>query len=167
MKGFERSRRSKKKPVEYGPPTDSTPLPVDVEAYWASSKNKQLLQSYFVDWICRKKAFERNCSVIYLGGVLKEGQPKCLSIRNGNIEEEMSLASDHEEADNRILTHVSHITLTSKASQVVICSTDTDVFVNALYHYQDKWKNSGLKELWIAFGVGKTSTVHSTSLVCH
>lgn len=67
------------------------------------------------------------------------------------------MASGHEEADDRILTHVSHIALTSSANQVVICSTDTDVLVNALYHYQEKWMNLGLKELWVAFGMGKTS----------
>lgn len=39
VKGFERSRRSKKQPVEYGAPSDSTPLPVDTDAYWASPKN--------------------------------------------------------------------------------------------------------------------------------
>ena len=78
-------------------------------------------------------------------------------IKNGIVEEELTLESDHEEADDRILTHISHMTLTSKVRNLVICSTDTNVFVSALYHYLQKWKRLGLKELWIAFGVGKTS----------
>lgn len=157
VKGFERSKRSRKQPVEYGAPNDSTPLPVDTDAYWASSKNKELLQSYFVDWISRKKDSVTASVLIYLGGVVKDGQPRCFTIKNGIVEEELTLESDHEEADDRILTHISHMTLTSKVSNVVICSTDTDVFVSALYHYLQKWKRLGLKELWIAFGVGKTS----------
>jgi len=130
---------------------------VDTDAYWASSKNKEYLQSYFVDWISRKKDSVIASVLIYLGGVVKEGQPKCFTIKNGILEEEINLESDHEEADDRILTHISHMTRTLKVTNVVICSTDTDVFVSALYHYLQKWKTSGLNELWIAFGVGKTS----------
>ena len=77
VKGFERSKQSWKQPVEYGAPNDSTLLPVDTDAYWASSKNKELLQSYFVDWISRKKDSVTASVLIYLGGVVKDGQPRC------------------------------------------------------------------------------------------
>ena len=51
IKGFERSRRSKKVPVEFGYPQGYTPLPIDMEAYWASSQNKMQLESFLIDWM--------------------------------------------------------------------------------------------------------------------
>ena len=55
-----------------------------------------------------------------------------------------------------MLFHVSHIVAVSKVRRVLICSTDTDVLANALYHNYTCWQNNGLKELWILYGVGKT-----------
>lgn len=159
MKEFKRSKRPRhlrKQPVEYDSSNDNTLLPVDTDAYWDSSKNKELLQSYFVDWVFRKKYSGTTYVLIYLVGVVKDGQPRCLPIKNGIIGEEHTLKSNHEEADDRILTHISHMTLILKVSNVVICSTDTDVFVSTLYHYQQKWKRILLETLYVVFGVGKT-----------
>ncbi|KAJ8892801.1 hypothetical protein PR048_005382 [Dryococelus australis] len=108
--------------------------------------------------IARKKEYSARSSsfIIYLGEGLKEVRGRCLPIRNGIIEENLNLASHHEEADEKILTHVSHMTLASNVSNAVICSTDTDVVVSALYHFHVTWKNAGIQELWVAFGVGRT-----------
>ncbi|KAJ8868623.1 hypothetical protein PR048_030162 [Dryococelus australis] len=72
------------------------------------------------------------------------------------IKENLSLASHFEEADERILKHISHMTLTSNVSNVVICSTDIDVVVSALCNYHVTWKTVGLQKLWVAFGVRRT-----------
>ncbi|KAJ8894564.1 hypothetical protein PR048_007227 [Dryococelus australis] len=147
---------SVKTPVEYGEPHDSTTFPVDTVAFWASPKNKQSLQSYFIHWLSQKEYSANSSSfIIYPGRVLQEARGRCLNIRNGIIKENLSLASHHDEADERILTHISHVTLTSNVSNVVICSTDTEVTVSALYHYHVTWKNAGLQELLVAFGLGR------------
>lgn len=167
VKGFERSRRSKKQPIEYGVPKDTTPLPVDIDAYWASTKNKELLQFYFFEWVSHKEAVDKSKFTIFIGGVLKGNRQMCFTLKNGIIEENLSLVSDHEEADDRILFHIFHIIKTSTSSEIVICSTDTDVFVNALFHYHETWKNAGLEKLWVAFGAGKTLRyipLHSLSI---
>ena len=131
------------------------PSPVDTYAYWSSDKNKELLQSYFVDWVFRKKRFCQYICSHLPWWCSKRWSARFLTSKNGTIWVEHTLESDHEEADARVLTHISHRTLTSKVSNVVIYSTATDVFVNALYHYQQKWKRVELEELYNSFGVGK------------
>ena len=47
--------------------------------------------------------------------------------------------------------HVNHTVKVDKFSKVVIASSDTDVFVCALYHFS-RWIYSGLNELWTISG---------------
>ncbi|KAJ8887831.1 hypothetical protein PR048_014049 [Dryococelus australis] len=86
----------------------------------------------------RKERFEEKS----LGVVdpIKKLKNHSENIRNGIIEENLSLTSHHEEAGERILTHISHMTLTSNCT----ISLPRDL------------ENIGLQELWVAFGVGRT-----------
>ena len=54
----------------------------------------------------------------------------------------------HERADDWIIFHVNHAVKVDTFLKVVIISSDTDVFVWALYHFTH-WMYSGLDELWI------------------
>ena len=127
-----------------------------MDAYWASSNNKIELESFFIDWMTHCATRLPASMQMYLGGGHKTEPSKCITLSNGQVHEDIMLKSNIEEADDRILFHVSHIVSFSKAKRVVICSTDTDVFVNSLYHYQNTWHQNGLEELWISFGVGKS-----------
>jgi hypothetical protein len=154
IKGFERSRRSKKVPVEFGYPQGYTPLPIDMEAYWASSQNKMQLESFFIDWMTQNAVSLTGTLTIFLGGGHKTDPKRCLVICNGNIKEEALLQCNLEEADDRMLFHVSHM-VSSEAKRVVICSTDTDVFVNALYHFHDTWQKMVYKNYGLYSVLGK------------
>ena len=77
-----------------------------MDTYWASSQNKVRLQSYVIDWIMRNTTTFTNARDIYLGGGQKEDPNKCYVIRNGSINEDISLKTDLQEADDRMLLHV-------------------------------------------------------------
>ena len=54
--------------------------------------------------------------------------------------------------------HVNHAVEVDKFSKVVIASSDTDVFVCALYHFSCRLY-SGLDELWIISGKCDSTTL--------
>ena len=56
--------------------------------------------------------------------------------------------------------HVNHAVKVDKFSKVVITSSDTDVFVCALYHFSG-WVYSGLDELWIISNSINVTPVHT------
>ena len=77
------------------------------------------------------------------------------SIRNGVVSQQPELDSDHEEADIRIIPHALHA-IRSSCTRIEILSSDTDVFVVAIYFYHIFTAN-GFRELWLRAGVGAST----------
>jgi len=75
------------------------------------------------------------------------------SIKNGEVFQHPDLDTDHEEADIRIIPHAVHAVRQSCMTRIVILSSDTDVFVIAMYFYHLLAAN-GLAELWLRGGIG-------------
>ena len=75
------------------------------------------------------------------------------SIKNGEVFQHRDLDTDHEEADIRIIPHAVNAVRQSCMTRIVILSSDTDVFVVAMYFYHFLAAH-GLAELWLRGGVG-------------
>ena len=71
------------------------------------------------------------------------------------IEHILNLNVNIEEADERLIPHAIHAIMNGN-SRIVILSSDTDVFVGALYFW-NLFHSHGLKEFWMRAGVGDTT----------
>ncbi|KAJ8873318.1 hypothetical protein PR048_026952 [Dryococelus australis] len=65
-------------------------------------------------------------------------------------------APDLDEADERLFLRVHHA-VARNAERIIIASSDTDVFVRAVYHSFKSFKKEGLLELCVQCGQGNTS----------
>ena len=72
---------------------------------------------------------------------------------DGTIHIESALLSTIEEADSRIIPHISNAAK-GKYKRAVVISNDTDVLVLLLY-YAEIFKDRGMGEIWIKFGTGE------------
>ena len=84
--------------------------------------------------------------VIVFGGCFMDGK-RAVQVTNEGCENVLSLRSDHEEADTRLLLHAKHAAETH--NRIVIQSPDTDVAVLSAAHFQ----SLGCNELWFKTGV--------------
>lgn len=73
---------------------------------------------------------------------------------------------NHEEADTRILVHVSDA-LKTGAKTISVRTVDTDVAVILIGHYHDLCDAYGSFDLWIAFGMGKSYRWLHISRICN
>lgn len=158
IKDIERMRRRKVDPIEVFINRNDTPLPVDIERFWASSKNKERLQEFFIKWLIHKvtQGTENVSISIYLGGSHEDDLFKCMRISSQTVADVPTLHCQHNEADDRMLLHINHAICTESFKRVVVASPDTDVLVCLLYHFSETWKFSGLEELWVLCGQGNT-----------
>ena len=127
-------------------------------------KIKCNLNRFFIDWMTQNAVSLTGTLTIFLGGGHKTDPKRCLVICNGNIKEEALLQCNLEEADDRMLFHVSHM-VSSEAKRVVICSTDTDVFVNALYHFHDTWQKKWFTRIMDCIRCWEKFTIYSITFV--
>ena len=86
-----------------------------------------------------------------VGGSIKEDITRCLKVFRDRASTEEVLKCTHEEADGRIFFHVNDGIKRDNFTKIVVASPDTDVFVNAVYHFT-QWTYCGLEELWILSG---------------
>lgn len=70
----------------------------------------------------------KNPFVIYLAIEMSAQSSTCLSTKDGLIKDKQSPANQHEEADDRILVHVSDIAIGFNPYRVLICSENTGDF---------------------------------------
>ena len=66
------------------------------------------------------------------------------------------LKCEHEEADDRIMYHISHAVKVDRYQRAVVALADTDVFLCLLYNFTH-WVHSDINELWMRdflFGSG-------------
>ncbi|XP_065661751.1 uncharacterized protein LOC136084780 [Hydra vulgaris] len=106
------------------------PIPRQWKKFLSNGKNKEeLINFLFTHWSSLNTFYFSNKSV-YL-----TNEDKCyqfmLSANNVVVSEIISLKSDHEEADTRLMAHCYHAA--SSHQNIVIWSPDTDVFVIALH----------------------------------
>ena len=122
--------------------------------FWNSIRNKMLIQQYFIDWMVEFQS--HGSATVYVGG-LQDG--KCVVITDSNVTSVSELTSKHEEADDRIMMHISHACMDNIKS-VLVYSADTDVLISLIYHYQI---NFTLEELYVMLG-GTRSTKKTVPL---
>ena len=121
-------------------------LPVEIEKFWQVSKNKVAFQQLFVKWLLKKDLKE---VTIYFGGSALKSENACLV--NSCAKEEPLLKCCYEEADDRMMFHLSHGVKVDEFESVVMCSTDADVYVSAAYHYSSL-SSFGLNDFWLVSG---------------
>ena len=96
-------RRKKSTPINVTITSTDQTLPVEMDSFWSSSKNKVELQMCFINWICSTYIGSKH---VYLGGCHPDDITKCVKISNGIREDVRLLRCDHEEADDRIMYQV-------------------------------------------------------------
>ena len=152
IKEAERIRRAKESdPLEYIDISLQSQLPVQLDRFWACSRNKEkiktLSRSFFSD-----KSKVSNKTIILSGytSYSRESFPaeKYIEVSN-NILTELELPV--EEADLRIILHVQHA-IKQGNLRVIVTSNDTDVVV-LLIHYYKVFQS--INELWIYYGTGE------------
>lgn len=153
IKQDERIRRSKSDPIETKIGSIKQQLPVEMDRFWASSDNKMRFQQAFIKWITSHCQFD---VPVFLGGASAADITSCVQLYGGEVTNVPSLRNDHEEADDRMMYHANQSIKEECFEKVIIASSDTDVFVCALYHF-NRWIYSGLKELWVVSGKSGTT----------
>lgn len=150
IKDCERNRRSKQTPLELSEVLGNTLLPVDMNMFWASSKNKLKLQFLLHEEIL--VSIKNSQQVV--ASEIKQGK-SCQSTTNGFVHEMPELHSQLQEADERILLHISN-SLKNGINCVVVHSPDSDVIILLLCHFSH-FQTNGLNQLWVKCGVGNST----------
>ena len=122
-----RCRRSCE-PLEFVNMKITTPIPVQMDCFWACGSNKEAIQVISRDSF---KSFSRNsCCRIVLSGYVtdSEGIKPCIELYQGDIQIYSDLDSTIEEADSRIIPHVQKAVMRG-VKRVIVHSNDTDVLV--------------------------------------
>ncbi|XP_052271149.1 uncharacterized protein LOC127871907 isoform X2 [Dreissena polymorpha] len=110
IKDNERSRRSRYRPIEVNMVNEDTPLPVNMDTFWASGSNKVKLQILLSKWI-RQNANNiwPNVELVLSSTVIDGIATDCIAVNNGNENCIESLKLRVEEADVRIVPHAINI----------------------------------------------------------
>jgi len=104
--------------------------------FWPSAPNKvkleQLTKGYVMDHFT---AHPDNLLIILSQIVGDKTLIPTQSIKNGELFQHPDLDTDHEEADIQIILHAVYVVKESCMTWIVILSSDTDVFIVAMYFY--------------------------------
>ena len=123
-------------------------LPVEFESFWGSWSNKMQFQQSFIFWVV---ANNDTGKALFLGSANKENMTSCLKVYNYNLTPQHFLKCAHEEADDRLMLHITHAVNIENFTKVIVASSDTDILVNLVHHYL-RWQYSDLQELWLLSG---------------
>ena len=153
LKEGERKRQSQVEPLEHVSITLDTKSPVHLDRFWASQKNKELLQALGREFLLENAQIQQ-MNIVLSGSVYSDDrQIHCVELNiDGNEIIRNDLTSNLEEADLRIIPHV-YDSLISGTKSVVVLSNDTDV-VTLLFYYMPHFTSEGLQELWVKYGTG-------------
>ena len=107
IKGTVRSRRTKSPGMLTKLIRIEQPLPIEMEKFWSVSTNKVSFKKIFFEWV------QTNCcddKTLYFGGFHQEDEKMHLLVSSPGKEsqKELLLRCTHEEADDRIMFHLSH-----------------------------------------------------------
>ena len=100
-----------------------------------------------MNWVINNCTFDKE---IYFGGV---DESNCIKLLGGVAYDISELSSVQEEADDRLMFHISHGCANGIRS-VLVLSPDADVLTGLLYHFRMTWN---LYELYMRLGRGKTT----------
>jgi len=122
--------------------------------FWLSVANKvkleQLIKGYIMDHFT---THPDNLLIVLSQIVCDKTSIPTQSIENGEVFQHPDLDTNHEEADIQIIPHAAYVVRQGCMTWIVILSSDTDVFIIAMYFYHLLAAN-GLAELWLRRGVG-------------
>ena len=153
IKSFERNRRGHSDTFNIKGP--ATKVPNNFHQFLCSDSNKkQLIRLLLSEWSSDKYAPHLKSRKIFF--VCEES---CYSISsqdgiNTDCQPIMNLESSQEEADTRIVLHIDFLLQSNSNSNIVVRSTDTDVFILLLYFYCKQFKSSNLEIILFDTGVG-------------
>ena len=151
VKGPERVSRGHSS-LELAKIEKQTPIPQQIEKFWASSNNKVMLQE-FAKGAMIDLAKNIAKDMVLSGVVVNEDQRPCIFVHHDqNTSDIDDLNSDIEEADHRLIPHIEW-SLHIGHNNIVVISNDTDVLV-LLVHYFKIFSRMGLKKIWIRVGKG-------------
>ena len=155
-KECERQRRCATEPIEFFNLETSSKIPVQTDKFWASSNNKEKLQKLSRDYF-KEIAVQNDMGFVLSGYVQSDNEVKvCDKVAgDGSITDVPNLKSVLEEADLRLIPHISKA-IDENYRRVVVVSSDTDVVALILY-YMPRFILAGLSELWVRFGSGNSS----------
>ena len=138
LKELERMRRAKLvEPLTYVNIHNDTSIPVQIERFWACSKNKENLQILSRDfYITLSKTYGIK---FVLSGYVTDanGVQNCTEVSTGVTTVRYDLNSNTEEADCRMVPHIAKAA-ENGVERVVVLSNDTDV-VMLMVHYMNKF----------------------------
>lgn len=126
-----------------------TPIPQQLDKFWASEENKRNLQLLARDMVCNRAS--ANATVIVSSIVIDD---EVLPAKAAGGEEIPDLLNWIEEADARLLVHVDWAVRVKQCKRAVIVSNDTDTFA-LLLHYSPYFHELGMKEIWQQYGTGE------------
>ena len=140
-KNNERGRRANKNPIEFILSSEEQKLASDMSSFWSMSSNKMQVQQLFITYVLNVLKDKRH---FFLGGAYSCDITQCLKLVDGNYTKFDSLKCDHEEADDRMMVHITHgyksFQISNKRSgSIIVASPDTDVLVSLIYHYNNTW----------------------------
>ena len=144
------------KPIEISMIVKDTPLPVNMDTFWASVYNKAKIQTFLrKGMIGNAVNMYPELEIVYscftAQNILLPGE----SLTEGCLMSLSELELTIKEADARLVLHTIHATQTG-AKRLVILSGDTHVMVLALYFNTDL-KTNGLSELWLRADIGDST----------
>ncbi|KAG8193314.1 hypothetical protein JTE90_003798 [Oedothorax gibbosus] len=143
LKEGERERRRNVDPIELIQIEQDTHIPIQMDRFWSSCKNKEMLQSAAATSFI-EKAKMANFTTVLSGTITGDS-------RDAKIVMNKEVCSDVrtfvEEADGRIVMHLFHA-VQSGITCLIVLSNDTDVVVLLLRYIFQLFSN-GLQELWI------------------
>ena len=120
---------------------------VELDRFWASSKNKKEL--HILSYVSNRRPKKRNLPLVLSGYVTKRGGVQdCAVFKDRKIITEEKLKSSIEEGDCCFVQHIESVQ--SESQGVAVISSDTDVVVYCLAN--DNWYQFyGYKEVWVRF----------------
>ena len=134
IKVGERERKTVSQPLVIVNMQEESHIPVQIEKFWANNSNKETLQKLAKEFFI-KKSIENQINAV-LSGCLSDNEDRCLKaieVRDEFVFDRADLHIDIEEADLRILPHVSK-SVSRNFTNIVVISNDTDVLI-LLLHY--------------------------------
>jgi hypothetical protein len=126
-----------------------TPIPQQLDKFWASQENKRNLQLLVRDIVCNRTY--GNATIIASSLVHDDEALPAIASGGKEIPE---LLNWIEEADARLVVHVEWAVREKQCNRIVIVSNDTDTFA-LLLHYTVYLQTLGLQEMWQQYGTGE------------
>ena len=121
VKDTERSRRATVKPIEISTVAEDTPIPVNMDTFWASITNKATLQALLRKWVPEKS--ENKCpevEIVFSNFYAQRMSFPCQILKEDCLMSLPELDLNIEEADVRLTPHAMHATRTGAKRLVIL-----------------------------------------------